>query len=253
LGAPLPLAVLENPGFELPVSGVDMPGWTSLLPMGTTMQIDSNQRASGAQSIKLTSTGANVRVVSGSFAPPATGRLAIEVRLRSESQGRQPSVRLFVEGDLRDSKFEPYGVIPAVGAGASAPGEWMSYSFPISYLPSEGLESIKVGFELLGPGEVWIDDFQVFDLAFEKTERYELSKLISLASVVLEKRQFADCSQLLESYWPQFLVANVPLAQAGTPVARTPGSRAPIVPPPPAKRSTVLENLKEYLPRLPGR
>lgn len=252
LGAPLPLAVLENPGFELPAVGGEVPGWTSTLPMGATMQIDGEQKAAGAQSIKLTSTGANVRVVSAPFAPPATGRLAIEVRLRCEGQARQPSVRLFVEGDLRDSKFEPYGVIPAVGAGATAPGEWMSYSFPISYLPNEGLENIKVGFELLGPGEVWVDDFQVFDLAFEKTERYELSKLISLASVVLEKRQFADCSQLLESYWPQFLVANVPLAQAGTPVARTPGSRAPIVPPP-AKKSTVLENLKEYLPRLPRR
>jgi hypothetical protein len=253
LGTPLPLAVLENPGFELPASGNEVPGWTTSLPTGATLQVDANQRAAGAQSIKLTSTGANVRVVSGSFAPPATGRLSIEVRLRCESQERPPSLRLFVEGDSREGKFEPYGVIPAVGAGATAPGEWMSYSFPISYLPSEGLETIKVGFELLGRGEVWIDDFQVYDLAFEKTERYELSKLISLASVELEKRQFADCSQLLESYWPQFLVANVPLAQAGSPVARTPGSRAPLSPPPPAKKSTVLENLKEYLPRLSRR
>lgn len=253
LGTPLPLAVLENPGFELPASGNEVPGWTTTLPKGATLQVDTNQRAAGAQSIKLTSSGANVRVVSGAFAPPATGRLSIEVRLRCESQERPPSLRLFVEGDLREGKFEPYGVIPAVGAGATAPGEWMSYSFPISYLPSEGLESIKVGFELLGRGEVWIDDFQVYDLAFEKTERYELSKLISLASVELEKRQFADCSQLLESYWPQFLVTNVPLAQAGSPVARTPGSRAPLTSPPPAKKSTVLENLKEYLPRLPRR
>jgi hypothetical protein len=252
LGTPLPLAALENPGFELPASGVELPGWIATVPMGSTMQIDTQHKSSGAQSVRLASTGANVRVVSAPFASPATGRLAIEVRLRCEGQTRQPSVRLFIEGELHDTKYEPYGVIPAVGAGASAPGEWMSYSFPINFLPGDGLEKLKVGFELLGPGEVWIDDFQVFDLAFEKTERYELSKLISLASVVLEKRQYADCAQLLEGYWPQFLVANVPLAQAGTTVARTPAGRAPTSPGP-AKKSTVLENLRDYLPRLPRR
>ena len=69
---------------------------------------------------------------------------------------------------------------------------------------------------------------QIFDLAFSEAERYELSKLISLASVVLEKGQLADCSQLLEGYWPQFLMTHVPLAHANTPVAQRPrDSRSP--------------------------
>ena len=72
---------------------------------------------------------------------------------------------------------------------------------------------------MTGPGEVWVEDVQVFDLPFTESERWELSKLISLASVKLEAGQLADCARLLESYWPQFLLANVPLAQSPAPVA----------------------------------
>ena len=91
---------------------------------------------------------------------------------------------------------------------------------------------------------------QVFDLAFSEAERRELSKLISLASVNLERGQLADCSQLLDGYWPQFLVANVPLTQ--TPIARASASRR--AEPDAGGRQEdpdVLENrLKGYLPRL---
>lgn len=252
LGTPMPLAVLENPNFELPPGEGDVPGWSAEVPVGGTVQFDAQHKAAGAQSLKLTSNGPNTRITSGGFSPPATGRVAVEVRLRASHASRPPSVRIFLEGEMGDARFERHGVIPAVGAGATTPGEWMNYSFPIGYLPQEGLDQLRIGIELIGAGEVWVDDVQIFDLAFEKTERYELSKLISLASVVLEKRQLADCAQLLEGYWPQFLVANVPLAQSDTTVARTPAGRAQ-VPAPPAKKSTVLENLKEYLPRIPLR
>jgi hypothetical protein len=163
---------------------------------------------------------------------------------------RQPSIRISLEGEMRDARFDPYGVIPAVGASAPTPGDWVRYSFPIDYIPREGLSELRLSFELVGAGEVWIDDVQIFDLSFSEAERYELSKLISLASVVLEKGQLADCAQLLEGYWPQFLVAHVPLT-AGTPVARRPQPPPPS--PAPAKRPTVLDNIRDYLPRLPLR
>jgi hypothetical protein len=254
LGAPQPLAVLENPAFELPPgdSG-SIPGWTALAPMGTTISLDTAHKASGRQSLKLTSSGQPVQIVSGNFAPPTTGRLAVEVRLRHEPARPQPSLRIFVQCDGHDAKFERYGVTPSIAPNAAAPDEWASYTFRLDYLPAEGLENVRVGLELIEPGELWIDDVQVFDLVFAESERYELSKLISLASVVLEKRQLADCSQLLDGFWPQFLVSNVPLAQAGTSVARSPGGRAAQPNPAPVKKSTVLENLKDYLPRLPRR
>lgn len=257
LGNPQPIGMLENAGFELPLDMGAIPSWESSVSEGGRVILDPDHKHSGSQSLKLTGTEKGVRVTSAPFDPPATGRLAAEFWLRSTDPMRQPSLRVSVEGKLREGKFDQYGVIPAVGAKAAAPGDWVRYSFPLDYIPSEGLSELKLGFELLGAGEVSIDDVQIFDLAFSEAERYELSKLISLASVVLEKGQLADCAQLLEGYWPQFLVTHVSLAHASTPVAERPRDGRPASAPPPAgatgapKKPTVLDNLRDYLPRLP--
>ncbi len=250
LGNPQPISVLENPGFETSSAGDPVPGWTPNAAPGGSVVVDTQQKHSGAQSLKLAGTGQRVSVTSAPFEPPSTGRLAIEVWLRIADPRQQPSVRIGVEGDLRDGKFEPYGNIPPVGAGAASPDDWMRYAFQLDNLPSEGLTALRIQLELLNAGEVWVDDVQVFDLSFSEPERLELSKMISLASVQLEKGQVADCARLLEGYWPQFLVANVPLmngAQARL-IQRPRNARTPAVAPP--KKPTVLENLRTYLPRL---
>lgn len=252
LGNPQPVGMLTNASFELPLDDGAIPEWSAGTDVDGSVALDATQKRSGEQSLKLASAGRPVKVTSAAFDPPSTGRLAVEVWLRSTGAMQQPALRISVEGELRDAKFDPYGIIAAVGSSGNAPGDWVRYSFPLDYLPREGLSNLRVGFELMGAGEVWIDDVQIFDLAFSEAERYELSKLISLASVVLEKGQLADCAQLLEGYWPQFLVNYVPLTQANTPIAqRLRERRAPSAAPAAPKKPTVLENLRDYLPRLP--
>jgi hypothetical protein len=220
--------------------------------MGGDITLDPQQKHGGGQSLKLSGTGQPVGVTSEPFDPPVTGRLAVDVWLRAADPARQPSFRIAVEGQSRDGKFDPYGIIPAVGSNAASPGDWVRYSFPLDSLPSEGLSSLRIHLELLNAAEVWVDDVQIFDLPFTEAERKELSKLISLASTKLGKGQIADCALLLEGYWPQFLVANVPLTQTHTPLAQRPrATRSPNTATPPTKKPTVLENLKGYLPRLP--
>ena len=98
---------------------------------------------------------------------------------------------------------------------------------------------------------MWIDDVQLFDLPFDTSERLELSKLISLASVKLEAGQLADCARLLEGYWPQFLMAHVPLTNTSAPIAERPAP--PAAPSEDPAKPTMLESLKEYIPKLPLR
>lgn len=258
LGNPQPVAVLANSSFEFPLEDGAIPGWVASADEGGNVALDPTQKRSGGQSLKLATSGRPVKVTSAPFAPPTTGRLAVEVWLRSADPTERPSVRISVEGALRDARFDPFGIIPQVGRTAANTGDWVRYSFPLDYLPGEGLSELRLGFELLGAGEVWVDDVQIFDLAFSEAERYELSKLISLASVVLEKGQLADCSQLLDGYWPQFLVSHVPLTQANTPVAQRPrDNRAASAPPAPMpaapKKPTMMDNLRDYLPRMPRR
>ena len=255
---PQPLAVLENPNFELP-PGEQVRGWMVTAGMGSAATVDGEAKHAGAQSLKLTSAGEPISVTSAPFTPPSTGRIAVDLWLRTGPRGL-PSVRIALEGQLVDGKYDPYGVIPAAPRGAN--GEWMRYSFPIDDVPSEGLSNLSVRLDVLGAGEVWIDDVQVFDLPFSESERIELSKLISLASVKLEAGQLADCARLLEGYWPQFLVANVPLTQTPAPLAeRQPAATGTTATGPTAtnpaaesqKKSGVLDSLRGYLPKFPMR
>ena len=103
----------------------------------------------------------------------------------------------------------------------------------------------------MGPGEVWVDDVQVFGLAFSKPELVELSKLITLADVKLQNGQIGDCLRLLEGYWPRFLEENVALP-AGTVPVGTPAESLATKPRPaeekPPERSGLLNRVKDMVP-----
>jgi hypothetical protein len=251
LGNPQPLAAIENPGFDLPGQNDTIAGWTATVPTGARVALDGREKHGGENSVLLAGTGPTVSIVSAPFDPPTTGRLAVEVYLRATDSAQPPTLRIAVEGKLAGSDFDRPGVISRVDTTA-APGGWELYRFPIDTLPTEGLSELRIRFDLLGAGEIQIDDVQVFDLRFEAPELLELSKLVSLASVHLEKGQFVDCARLLDGYWPQFLVANVALATANTPIAIRPqGAPAPAPPetPEPPKKPSMLESLRNYVPK----
>ena len=98
--------------------------------------------------------------------------------------------------------------------------EWASYRFPLTDLPLSGLTDLRVGFDLMDEGEVWIDDIQIYDLWFDDHERDELLKSIAAADFQLKSLNGADLTQnsaqlvasqrYLESYWPQYLRHHLP-------------------------------------------
>jgi hypothetical protein len=82
---------------------------------------------------------------------------------------------------------------------------------------------LRVAIDLMGAGQVSVDDVQVFDLWFERTERNELLKLSALANLYLGKGAALDCERLLHGYWAEFLRRNVP--RRGRLRARSAGCR----------------------------
>jgi hypothetical protein len=118
------------------------------------------------------------------------------------------------------------------------------------------LADLRVGFDLMGQGEVWIDDVQVYDCWFPKNERDDLLIMSGLAARSLSMGHLADCQRILSGYWPQFLQEYVPLSDprvAAVPTDATPNSRA--FPPPQSKtekqeeeKPSVLDKVKQRLP-----
>ena len=188
---------------------------------GVSIQLDKTQKHGGRQSVKIASDGPVACLVSRPFAAPSTGRLAVSVWLRVADAARQPPLRLALEGKLhgRDYyRFAPVGLTPGAGQPAvPILPQWGQYVFQVDDLPLEGLTSLRARFDLMGPGEVWVDDVQVFCLAFNRAEMVELSKIITLADVKLQNGQIGDCLHLLEGYWPRFLEENVPLPAGAEP------------------------------------
>ncbi|MGW8256079.1 MAG: family 10 glycosylhydrolase [Thermoguttaceae bacterium] len=216
LRSPRPLKLLENADFEKALgSDKTISNWSAKQSAGASIEIDRSMARSGKQSLHISSNGPTACLESQAFAAPRTGRLSMSVWLRVADPQRQPMLRLAFEGKLYGRDYFPYAPVGRMpdGRSSSVPlgTQWTQYIFQVDDLPLEGVSSLRARFDLSGPGEVWIDDVQFFDLAFSGPEIVELSKIITLADVKLQNGQLNDCLQLLGGYWPRFLEEHVSL------------------------------------------
>jgi hypothetical protein len=207
LAEPRTIEVLENPEFELPPDGGrELPGWNVAGAAGGLAAPETEIKHRGRSSAKLTSNGGVVSLISDPFDPPRTGRISVAARLRTSSRGPAPVLRLALGGKLDGGDYYRF-------AEAPLDGQWRYFIFTVDNLPLTGLSDLQVRFDLMGAGEVWVDDVVVLDLALGDNERTELSRVITRAQFSLEDGRLADCVRLLESYWPKYLEDNVPLPQ----------------------------------------
>ncbi|MCC6126977.1 MAG: hypothetical protein IT426_18620 [Pirellulales bacterium] len=254
LRTPPLLTALENADFEEESEkSALLPGWTATAREGVAVSLDRANPHGGKQAAKIQSDGPIACLASRLFPAPATGRLSMAVWLRIDAPGRQPPFRLAVEGKLNGRDYYRYaqvGLHPEGAPPTAAFGkEWEQFIFQVDDLPLTGLSPLRVRFDLMGEGEVWIDDVQLYNLSFSKPEIVELSKLITLADLKLQYAQLGDCVRLLEGYWPRFLDENVPLP--ATVVAKRP----PAKPTPPkdspaesAERTGFMDRVKNLIP-----
>jgi hypothetical protein len=249
LSTPTPLGVLANPGCEAPpAEDGSLPGWSIASQQGVRLELQDADAHGGSHSLKLKSSGARAVLRSGTFAAPATGRLSVAIWLRTADRKGQPSVRLALEAKSESGDYFRYATLGAGSPAAQLTDQWAQFIFQVDDLPTENGAEVRVRLDLLGAGEIWLDDVQLYDLAFAENERVELTKIITLASYKLQAGQVADCARILDGYWPQFLLANVPLVQRPLPLAqRTKADPAPSAEPP--KKPGKLEQIKGYLPK----
>jgi hypothetical protein len=257
LASPAPVAVLRNPGFEAPLESNSLVGWTTATPLGTRAELDSDVVHAGTQSLKFTSTGPRASARSEPIDLPSTGRLSVALWIKLADKSQQPVLRLAVEGRAEERNYYRYAAVGGNGPGqVPLSDEWAQYIYQVDDIPTHGLRDLRLRFDLMSAGELWLDDVQVYDLAFSDTERVELSKIVSLADYKRTAGEYASCLQILESHWPSFLLEHVPLTQGPNPLARRPSPPAADRTPEPAaepnKSPGMFERFRGMLPRFSG-
>jgi hypothetical protein len=160
------------------------------------------------------------------------------VWLKTNDVAKQPPLRLAIEGKLDGQTYYRCAKVGAENQAALLQNEWRHFRFQVTDLPPQGLTDLKIGFDLMGTGEVWIDDVQLLDMWFFNHERDELLKRIAAADFQLEQGAIADCAKFLDSYWPRLLIQETP----------APSRLAQNVPLPPTKSGPLPKNANPQPP-----
>jgi hypothetical protein len=154
-------------------------------------------------------------------------------------------MQVVVEGVIEGEAFErrlPCGVVSET---------WSERQFNFDDLPWEGVEAIRVRFDMLGAGTVWIDDLALTAPGFTQPEMVELGKLLQEARNRLEAGRLRDCQAMLDGYWPQFIERRAPAVNLERPAAQMatrPGNPQSSNTTPSPKPG-VLDRINKWMPR----
>ena len=199
-GAPTgPINASFEPDIVRPVKlapGSPPRGWTLVGP--ARLEIDPNHPHSGQGSLRLAVRGLPTVLSSESFVPPAANSLTFRAWLRSEPAG--VPVRVYVEG-------EGGGRTIARQADLISGGDWSPRDFRAGDLPGGGLDRVRIRFEPLAPGRIWLDDVGLSGVLTEP-ERLNASRALAAALQAYRERHYADFARLASSHWARRLDAE---------------------------------------------
>jgi hypothetical protein len=250
------LTAVPNASFEAPAQEVTIPNWVAARGQGIVAEVERREGHLSPSSLHLVSQ-ANpmgqapiVWIRSEPIRPRATGRLRLVAFIRVADAAKQPKLRLAIEGKFDGQVYYRRANVGMRERAADPPAtplttKWAAYHFPLDDLPISGLTDLRVGFDLMGEGEVWIDEVQVYDVWLEPHEHEELLWSFVTADLRLSEGHLGECHEFVESYWPSFLRRHVPLGDLkaaqplvnGIPQPPIPSPNVAARPAPPAESS----------------
>ena len=175
----------------------------------------------GSRALTMVSRGTPTWIRSNEFAAPVTGRLSISVMVRTDDPTVQPPLRISVQGDDHTQVYYRYGVVG--GETRQINNEWQEFAVHFDDLPLQDSGALQVGFDLMGIGQVDIDQVRVFDRWLDAQDSRSLTQLLALAGFQLTNKQNIDrCRRILNGYWPQFLEEFFPDEQPDALTAEDP-------------------------------
>ena len=201
------ITVLANDDFEN-AGQASLEGWDAGTQDANTVGLELSEGYQSQSALRMRSDQDSVWIRSNRFTPPVTGRISITVWIKSQTP-QQPPLRLAIEGQTRGSTYYRFGAV-----GALAPDndvnqidqEWRRFAVHFDDLPSDQLIDLRVGFDLMGRGDVLIDRVRIYDRWFDEKDAKAMTQLLASALPMLsDAKTFESCRRIVESYWSRFL------------------------------------------------
>jgi len=176
--------VLSNQSFELAGQG-SLDGWEWDDQSNEQISLEQQEGYESMASLRMKTDGESVWMRSNRFAPPKTGRLSITVWIKSVI-AEQPPLRLAVEGQTRSSTYYRFGAIGSLAPDSGVnqiDNQWRRFAVHFDDLPAEELIDLRVGFDLMGAGEVLIDNVRVYDRWLDDKDTTAMTQRMDLRAV----------------------------------------------------------------------
>ncbi len=261
LSAPHAYRALANPSFE-PVGGnAQLAGWHLVgNTKSSAISLDATAPQDGKTCLYFRNAGASAAVESDAFPIPATGQLSLTVFARGQNIGPATELRLIIEAESKGQLFQRAARVAAAQAQHPAQQWGRPFAILVNDLPLDSHGQMKVKFELTGPGELWLDNVKLNDLLFPQAKVYEHSQAeiirllqrIHEVQTAYDEGQLRECMQLLDGYWPRFVMAYTPPATPAIALGAAPEQKTttPANPPSPESAEPPATGFQDRLKRM---
>ncbi len=156
--------------------------------------------------------------MSDPFTPGAAPAFLIRVWLRADRPDTR--VRLWIEGESAGKPYRRVSELPI-------PQTWAERVVRAGDIPAEGLDNLRLRFELLSPGSVWVDDLALTSEGLSEPERRNARNALLAALQAYKEKRFADFARLSGGRWTRrFGASSTPVATPDGPPDRVAADRS---------------------------
>jgi hypothetical protein len=157
---------------------------------------------------------------------------------RGQNMGPNTELRLVFESESGGQSYRRFASVQGAGIQRANQQWGRPFAILVNDLPLDAHGQMRIKFELTGPGEIWLDNVKLNDLLFplkfyenSQAEILQLLRRTHEVQAAYDAGQLKDCIQLLEGYWPRFVMAYTPPAAPAIALAPKAGSQSPAAQP----------------------
>jgi hypothetical protein len=236
---------LNNGGFE-EAGDVGLVGWLHAQHPPGCVRVDQEESVEGSRSVLLTTATPTVTrtwLVSETFDPPPSGRLAVSLAYRAEA-GTEDATHLLRVSIEATRQGDPIRFARDVQAPCN--GQWSDREviLEIDDVDPSSIESLRLTIDSLSGGRVWIDDVRLHDRFPTSGERADLESQAFLALQGLQRGNLLPSGRLLQNHWARHLLTLEPTEKSKKVIEEVsePGRESLIAEP------GVAERIRSWLP-----